>query len=272
MFCHYLITRFNVVKPGLNQYALSQRGNRIQTEEWLRRRFELFEKYCFPCVKNQTTQNFKWLVLFSADTPSEYLKVIEGYQFEYRNLIPLYVEPNTDEIALVKDFIRKNAIGSQVITTRLDNDDCIREDYLELTQKACKPEYNNVFLIYRYGYQYKEGSRIINWFGDDFNHFESRVELVDSIETVYVENDRHDLIEKYGSIVHLETQEDMKNKKGMWIEVVHEGNVVNNAAPYSSRPIWVDNNAFGNVLRLSWIKYLIVRVIFSLKVRLGVVE
>lgn len=50
MFSHYLLTRFNVVHQGLNQYALEQRGSVVQTEQWLSCRFDLFDKYCFPSV------------------------------------------------------------------------------------------------------------------------------------------------------------------------------------------------------------------------------
>ena len=66
MFQHYLITRFNLKKEG---WDTSKNNIPVLTEEWLERRFKLFETFCFPSVKHQSNQNFTWFVYFDVDTP-----------------------------------------------------------------------------------------------------------------------------------------------------------------------------------------------------------
>ena len=56
---HFLITRFNLKKKG---WETTKNNEKIQTEEWLRHRFELFEAYCLPSVINQSNQDFIWYV------------------------------------------------------------------------------------------------------------------------------------------------------------------------------------------------------------------
>jgi hypothetical protein len=61
-FHHFVLTRFNV-KIGLGG------GESVAPNlEWLVHRFDLFDKFCFPSVRNQSNLNFKWLVFFDVDT------------------------------------------------------------------------------------------------------------------------------------------------------------------------------------------------------------
>ena len=56
---HYILTRFNLC--GRNRDKSKQS---TLTKEWLHHRIKLFETYCLPSIKQQTNQNFKWLILF----------------------------------------------------------------------------------------------------------------------------------------------------------------------------------------------------------------
>ena len=68
---HYLITRFNLKKTNWNpRWKINQQL--ALSDEWLKYRFELFEKYCFPSVYNQSNQNFTWCVFFDIKTPDYY--------------------------------------------------------------------------------------------------------------------------------------------------------------------------------------------------------
>lgn len=51
MIKHFLLTRFNV--KMLDKFRNDRNGTSTHTEEWLLRRFELFERYCLPSVNNQ---------------------------------------------------------------------------------------------------------------------------------------------------------------------------------------------------------------------------
>lgn len=240
-----------MVKNGLADYARAQRGTIVQTEEWLKRRFELFEKYCYPSICGQTTKNFKWLVLFNSETPEKYKAIIERYQQDCPLFRPVFIQPYDDEIQQVIHLIKKEASTPYVITTRIDNDDMIKNDYMEFIQNSFRPEYTNTFLFYRFGYQLNTKKSLLLKFGDDFNHFESRVELIENLQTVYVENDRHDLIYKYGEVVGIADKGLSNDYNGMWIEVVHDCNVVNNAGDGYCKPMMIDTKLFSPNLDLS---------------------
>ena len=64
MIYHYLLTRFN-----LALWIEDKNGAAIDREEWLKRRMALFETFCLPSVKNQSCQNFSWILLVDANTP-----------------------------------------------------------------------------------------------------------------------------------------------------------------------------------------------------------
>ncbi len=54
---HFLFTRFNLRNESWNS---TKNANPVLTEEWLEKRFDLFERFCLPSVKAQINQNFRW--------------------------------------------------------------------------------------------------------------------------------------------------------------------------------------------------------------------
>ena len=267
MFAHYLLTRFNVVHRTLNEYALSQRGYIVQTEQWLSRRFDLFEKYCFPSVIQQSNKNFKWLVFFNSCTPKKYKARIEKYASICPMFQPIYIEPDGDEIYEAIQFIKKTTNSDYIITTRIDNDDMIHRNYIQFIQQSFSPSYSNTFLCYRWGYQYNTSRGVLLKFADNFNHFESRVERRVNLQTVWVKDDRHDLISHYGN-VKLISPAVVKNDSypGMWIEVVHECNVVNNAG--RGKPLNLHCSDFSSHLKINHLWQLLYQVDHSFNKRI----
>ncbi len=63
-FKHFVITLFN-----LKLWTQDKNNVSTRTDEWLEKRFELFENYCLPSLKAQTNKNFVWLCLFDQFTP-----------------------------------------------------------------------------------------------------------------------------------------------------------------------------------------------------------
>ncbi len=49
-FQRYIITRFNL---KVEAWTTTKNDQKVRTEDWLKHRFELFEKYCLPSVVNQ---------------------------------------------------------------------------------------------------------------------------------------------------------------------------------------------------------------------------
>lgn len=91
-FEHYIITRFNlpIFTPKVNGGVVNSCN-----DDYLAYRFALFESYCFPSIKNQSCQNFKWLVLFDVNTPDAYKKRAEVLHNKYRNFIPCFLDLNS---------------------------------------------------------------------------------------------------------------------------------------------------------------------------------
>ena len=72
---HYILTRFN-----LRLWPHNKVGEETQTEEWLRRRVELFERYTLPSVVAQTCQDFVWIILIDWDSPQWFLDKIKQWE------------------------------------------------------------------------------------------------------------------------------------------------------------------------------------------------
>ena len=89
-FGHFVITRFNL---PLFRGSWGGKPDGNLDPVWLKRRFELFERYCFPSVRAQSCQDFRWLVLLDARTPDPFRKRMESLQREYDRLVPCYLDP-----------------------------------------------------------------------------------------------------------------------------------------------------------------------------------
>jgi hypothetical protein len=81
VFKHFLLTRFNVK----TKWKTTKNGEETLTEKWLSHRFDLFEKFCYPSVRNQKNQGFRWLVFFDINTPTPYKERISDLAREYQN-------------------------------------------------------------------------------------------------------------------------------------------------------------------------------------------
>lgn len=102
-FEHYIITRFNlpVFRPKLNGTEMSSACD----EQYLEYRFKLFERYCMPSIKNQTCQNFKWLVLMDARTPDRFKRRLQELHEAYDNLRPFYLNLDDYKSPFPKEYI-----------------------------------------------------------------------------------------------------------------------------------------------------------------------
>ena len=139
MFRHFIITRFNIKS---REWQKDKNDQWLLSEEWMQARFKLFLNYCFPSIKNQINQDFKWLVYFDVDTSNQYRKIIDRLQKEYNSYIPLFVPDYSTFINRLSDDIRKHIPSSceYIITTRLDNDDCFEKNAVGTIQGHFKKQ------------------------------------------------------------------------------------------------------------------------------------
>lgn len=257
-FNHFIITRFNL--PIWSQ----TKAGKISTIEdtYLQDRFHLFEKFCLPSIEQQTCQDFKWLVLFDINTPDYFKKKIEELQNRYNRFIPCFFDinnqnieneyydyfnkyiselnlkesdyKNTDEYIqriLTPNFISKcihkytkNEVDF-IITTRIDNDDSFHKNFIEVIQNEVKSQNKFILLDYINGYRYILKNRSVSKFCFPNGHFTTLIEpYKTNLQTVIYWN--HFLAHKIIPIKHI-------NCKPMYIELIHNSNVINDEQQYS---------------------------------------
>ncbi len=215
---HFVLTRFNLV---LTQFKQDKSGNNIHTDEWLKKRFELFDWFCFPSLANQTNTDFKWLVLFSKYTPDSYKQKIDGYAKAFPNFVPCYLEDGENPFTRVRTEIDKLLTGQEthVITSRIDNDDSFHEDAVKLIQQQFNNQ-DDQLLNFDNGLQYDMDNKVLCEFTYKNNPFISRIEKItdQGFKTIYEK--RHNFVNELGNIKYIQTHP-------TWLQIIHDGNLSN---------------------------------------------
>ncbi len=218
VFKHYIITRFNLSQ----RWDKDSLGKNVLDDDWLKKRFQLFENYCFPSLKSQTNKNFEWWVFFDASTPNLYRKKIKKFGDLLPNFQPKFkksYQEFEDTLAqdLFEDIDFKNT--DFIITTRLDNDDIF-------SKKAVEELQNNLvdykcILEMPIGYNLEIGKvnklRKMNYTLNPFISLLENIKNSKKIETVYAH--------QHGEWMHLKRIK--ITNKPQWIQVIHGNNVSN---------------------------------------------
>ncbi len=278
MFKHFILTRFNLKRDDYN--GLDKNNQPVMTIEWLEKRFSLFEKYCLPSIINQSKKNFIWFILFDTYTPDRFVNLIRQYEQSYIFLKPLYIDSGSDE------SIRKVFNGEMprylqpddryVITSRIDNDDAFHEDMIREVQNLFKRQRDS-FLSFTYGLQYDLKLQVLTRWHYRNNHFISRIEEIsDGIETVLTHD--HTQIDKSAKVEYINN----KNKP-LWLELVHEGNLVNYLYP-TAVPLFkigiphsfnIENKVSSRNTSIAYFQYVKLRILLvraKILRRLGIYE
>lgn len=118
------MTRFNLATPG-REFAIRNKPG------WLEERFRLFEQYCLPSVIAQTNQNFHWIIYFDENTPDEYKARVETLSGSGAVFTPYYTGLFTGDGWGRSIHECLAPAQNYVLTTRLDNDDSLANDFVE---------------------------------------------------------------------------------------------------------------------------------------------
>ncbi len=130
---------------------------------WLERRMELFRNFTMPSIKAQSNQNFTTVLLIDPDTPFEIKKEIETEL----NAVLYFTESwwAVDRGNIVEDvnedfsnfFFQLCKDEDWVITSRVDSDDAIADNYISITQNLFRKK--EEFIIYPVGVMWIKDSK-----------------------------------------------------------------------------------------------------------------
>ena len=137
MFQHYIITRFNLRR---DDWKMTRNDDLVLSDSWIEERFELFENFCFPSVKKQTNQNFEWLVFFDINTPEKYLIKIKKFNMQFEKFHPYFIDGMDSFLPSINEKVRELDQKQYIISSRLDNDDSIHKDYIDVVQRRFKSQ------------------------------------------------------------------------------------------------------------------------------------
>ncbi len=235
---HFLVTRFNLRTGG---WQTTRAGYEVTSDEWLEHRFALFETYCLPSVMNQSCDGFEWCIYFDVATPQSFRRRVDALQETYPSIRVFYIDGLQQQQQFFSRYVRDclDANDEFVITTRLDNDDLVHEDFIKTIQEQFIPVHDTVIDL-RSGFQVSltaTGAEIRNY-RTRFNPFVSLIEAVDQVETVIAK--KHYEWERCASVVAY-------SRQPLWIELVHERNMLNHTRNRFWRRPGIDNRRFGLV-------------------------
>lgn len=236
-FVHVIMTRFNVPTKGWNE---TRSGYKPLTEEWLDDRFKLFRTYVLPSYKNQTNQNYIWLTFFDTNTSDKFRKIIKEIEAEYPVFRAVFVEDfdamKTKAVEVIPQFFTPET--KFVITSELDNDDMLHQDYIKTVQEHFKPIHDLVIDLRR-GYQLTmlPGRKaVVNVYNAVVNPFVSLAESVDNFKTMLKER-AHNSYRHYPDF-------SVEDSKEMYIQIIHQYNLMNVTFKHKAVPE-VDFSEYG---------------------------
>ncbi|MEO7061282.1 MAG: glycosyltransferase [Lapillicoccus sp.] len=211
---HVVLTRFNV---RMDTYEHPPTG-------WLDGRIDLFEQYCLPSVRAQTTQGFTWLLFFDSETPTESLARMRALAED--GLFDVVLVEGQFTRARAAEHVQSRARAPFLITTRVDNDDAVATDFIQTVQAQFgRQDLEFVNLVD--GAQLWEGRTYLRPYTK--NPFVSLVERRTDRPPHTVFISRHFAVDETGPVLNVRT------RHPMWLQVVHGGNVLNEIVGLRSR-------------------------------------
>lgn len=133
---HYIITRFSILDSPTKQGFRNNSEDHLFSKNRLDFKFFVFDKITYNSVTNQTYTNYKWLIYASNYLPKIYKEKLNKYKDTNINII--YVN-NFKDMKTSKEKFLKNQ--NNYSTIRLDDDDGISYNFLELVNKYSDQKY-----------------------------------------------------------------------------------------------------------------------------------
>lgn len=130
-FKHILITRFNI----FYKTKMAQQG--FDPQEWLKERFSIFQKFCFPSIVNQSNKGFTWMIYVDSETDPETLEALKAMvkPYSFVLLIQRVFQHFSLKLVLDEDIHKFLGVDFQyLISSRVDTDDMLHRDFIQSVQ------------------------------------------------------------------------------------------------------------------------------------------
>lgn len=211
---HVVLMRFNArLDDSSNPRGLD--------EHWLTHRLEMFDRYASPSISQQSVRADAWLVLCDARSPGWFRNALSE-RARAVNMEPVYLEDRMSEVDGCPEALRRvlrsriRPDTRSIITTRIDNDDAVRWDYLARAEAALNGHRERT-VTFPLGYQLHRG--VLSVEISRGSHFPSRIEPYDSDWNTVLERQHNTLYEV----------SDVRQvwAPPVWIEVIHDANLAN---------------------------------------------
>lgn len=205
-FDHFLLTRFYVRRDIHSEPA---------SEEWLRYRLGIFRQWSLPSVRGQTVPPDTWLIFCDSASPEWFKGELGALLGKGEEIV--WVNGVASPEMFAKAVFERLGTKQYLITSRLDNDDAISQDFVRMVQNCFEHQVME-FINFTYGAQYCDGRFFARV--DPSNAFVSLIERRSNGMPKTVHIDWHNRLEKYAPVHRIKTHY-------AWLQNVHGGNVAN---------------------------------------------
>lgn len=213
-----IITRFNI---DIGNIFYKDKKNINLHNDYLKKRFDIFENYYLKSLNNQTDSNFYCFILMHPETPDEFkeyfFRLAQSCSFK---LLPIFVK-NFDPIFISKEIYQHIKNYQFLISVRLDNDDSVAASFIEklYAENHLKENY---IISFSNGSVYNINSGFILSYYNKQNHFLAYIEKVKNhLTTIYGISEHDKIFEKHPYIICIDSI------CPMWMENIHDSNILN---------------------------------------------
>lgn len=137
---HYIFIRFNLRYEGLLDVS----------EDWLRFRLEILRRFNLPSLLSQTCKDFQVFYLLDKQSPSWLIEEFDSLLLQHCNVNVLFLDRvtgrflgSTESVGLDSQLVgilNSMTFSYPLVTTRIDSDDIIPTNFVEVTQQAVGEE------------------------------------------------------------------------------------------------------------------------------------
>ncbi len=230
-YLHFIITQFN-----LRNLPNSNNSEYESWIKWTQNRIVIFKEYCLPSLVNQTSKNFIWLLYFDLDSQKEFKPFIDEI-----SAVPFiqicYCSRNEDfNINYINEVKKRTGkVADWILTTRIDNDDCLHKDAIKIIQQNFK-EKNRFLISLASGYVMNVQDKTLSHYFYPMSPFLTLIEKNDKeIKGVFERG--HTKWDELRLFIFWEIWLEYFNKKArksrfilkkpLWIQMVHGENISN---------------------------------------------